>query len=84
MEETREVAVIPYHSTVSAQIGGMLRRVNIRTVFCLLLKVYQLMNPVKCLLGLTVCGVYLISCTCGQCYIGQTGHTMVVRCKEHE
>lgn len=56
LEEIRGVAVIPYWSTVSGWIRRMFRRVDIKTVFCALVKECQLLNPVKNPLGLSVPG----------------------------
>jgi hypothetical protein len=31
-----------------------------------------------------VLGIYRIPCECGKVFVGQTGHTIRARCKEHE
>ncbi|KAJ4427829.1 hypothetical protein ANN_25608 [Periplaneta americana] len=44
----------------------------------------NLLRPVKDNLGLRTPGVYKIPCECGKCYIGQTGRTIMERCKKHQ
>jgi hypothetical protein len=34
-------------------------------------------------LGLKVEGIYCVPCECGKVYVGQTGRTIEIRCKEH-
>jgi hypothetical protein len=34
--------------------------------------------------GLNVPGIYRIPCECGKVYVGQTGRTIEIRCKEHK
>ncbi|KAJ4437490.1 hypothetical protein ANN_17634, partial [Periplaneta americana] len=47
-------------------------------------KIQNLLRPVKDDLVLRTPGVYKIPCECEKCYIGQTGHTIMERCKEHQ
>ena len=42
------------------------------------------MQPVKDILGLGVPSVYEIPCSCGLTYIGQTGRSTEIRCREHQ
>lgn len=86
-KENKGVAVIHFCKTVSSQIGLLLTRANIRTVFCVpppSLKTGQQMHLVKNRLELGVPGAYHIPCSCGQSYIGQTGCNITVCCKEHQ
>lgn len=39
-------------------------------------------EPCKRLFKVGVPGVYHVPCSCGQCYIGQTGHTIAMHCKK--
>lgn len=34
--------------------------------------------------GIRLSGIYIISCACGQCYIGQMWHAIEIRCTEHQ
>lgn len=43
-----------------------------------------MLNTVKDYLGLRVLGIYCITCRCGYCYIGQTGHSILEIKKEHQ
>lgn len=44
----------------------------------------QLLRPVQGPLSLQVPGVHKIPCTCGANYVGQTGWSITIRCKEHQ
>jgi hypothetical protein len=46
-------------------------------------KISNFLQPVKDDLGLKTPGVYSIPCDWGQVYIGQTGHSIDTRIKEH-
>jgi hypothetical protein len=48
------------------------------------MKLSSLLRPVKDHLGLRTPGVYRIPCECGRVYIGQTGHSVDIRIKEHQ
>lgn len=78
----RRLAVLPYCSSISNR--GVLKRVNIKTAFHSLKKISQCMQLMKDSLGLRVPVVYKIPCVCGSSYIGQTGRSIAVRCKEHQ
>jgi predicted GIY-YIG superfamily endonuclease len=42
-----------------------------------------LLQPIKDALGLKTPGIYSISCESGKVYIGQTGHSIKIRIKQH-
>jgi hypothetical protein len=46
-------------------------------------KVFSCLRPVKDDLGLKTRGVYCIHCECSKVYVGQSGHTIETRVKEH-
>jgi hypothetical protein len=48
------------------------------------MKLSSLLRPVKDHLGLRTPGVYRIPCECGRVYIGQTGHSVDIRLKDHQ
>jgi hypothetical protein len=48
------------------------------------MKLSTSLRPVKDNLGLRKPDVYRIPCECGWVYIGQTGHSMDIRLKEHQ
>jgi hypothetical protein len=56
---------------------------NIKSVGLPPRKLSGFLWPVKDDLGLRTPGVYSIPCECGQVYIGQTGHSVDTRLKEH-
>jgi hypothetical protein len=43
-----------------------------------------MLRSVKNNLGCNVPGISHILCECGKVHVGQTGHTITARCKEHE
>jgi hypothetical protein len=47
-------------------------------------EVSSFLQPVKGNLGLRTPGVYRILCECGKVYVGQTGHSVDTRLKEHQ
>lgn len=78
------VALIPYYTTVTNRLTRLPQKKNIRTVSFTLVTIRQLMRPMKYSLGLNVPGIYKVLCTCGACYLGQTGRTVNFRTKEHQ
>lgn len=72
-EVIKPVAMLPYCSTIVGRLEHLLCRINIKTVFCPLTKISQMMALVKNPLGLNVPGVDQIPCACGWCYISQMG-----------
>ncbi|KAJ4447063.1 hypothetical protein ANN_09052 [Periplaneta americana] len=83
-EETKGMAYIPFYGPISGKISRMLRKHGIKTIHKPPTKIQNLLRPVKDDLGLRTPGVYRIPCECGKCYIGQTGRTIMERCKEHQ
>lgn len=65
-EKSRVGAALPCCSTISCQIGHMLCRANIKTVFHPLMKISYMMASVKDTLGLNAPRVYQIPRACGQ------------------
>jgi hypothetical protein len=47
-------------------------------------KISNFLRPAKDHLGLKTPGIYRIRCECGKVYIGQTGHSVDTRLKEHQ
>jgi hypothetical protein len=62
----------------------LLARYNIKTVHQPARKTNTMLRPVKDSLEWNVPGIYRIPCECGKVYVGQTGRTITVRCKERE
>ncbi|KAJ4446315.1 hypothetical protein ANN_13010 [Periplaneta americana] len=83
-EEMKDMAYIPFYGPISGKIGRLLRKHGIKTIHKPPTKIQNLLRPVKDDLGLRTPGVYEIPCECGKCYIGQTGRTIMERCKEHQ
>ncbi|KAJ4446135.1 hypothetical protein ANN_12827 [Periplaneta americana] len=83
-EETKDMTYIPFYGPISGKISRMLRKHGIKTIHKLPTKIQNLLRPVKEDLGFRTPGVYRIPCECGKCYIGQTGRTVMERCKEHQ
>ncbi|KAJ4429872.1 hypothetical protein ANN_22076 [Periplaneta americana] len=83
-EETKGMTYIPFYGPISGKISRMLRKHGIKTIHKPPTMIQNLLRPVKDDLGLRTPGVYRIPCECGKCYIGQTGRTIMERCKEHQ
>ncbi|KAJ4432364.1 hypothetical protein ANN_20983 [Periplaneta americana] len=83
-EKTKGMAYIPFYGPISGKIGRLLRKHGLKTIHKPPTKIQNLLRPVKDDLGLRTPGVYRIPCECGKCYIGQTGRTIMERCKEHQ
>jgi len=67
------------------QIGLILNKYNIRTIFKPPKKIGQILrNPKDERPPLNSAGVYKISCFCGQVYIGKTRRMVNLRIKEHQ
>jgi hypothetical protein len=67
---------------MSNKISRLLARHNIKTVHIPKKKNIHMLRMVKDDLGLKVLGMYQIPCQCGKVYMGQTGRSIEVRCKE--
>jgi hypothetical protein len=78
------MAIIPYMQMVSGKISRLLAKYNINIIHQLVKKTNNMLKPVKDNLGWNVSGIYHILCECGKVYVGQTGHTITARCKEHD
>jgi hypothetical protein len=78
------VAFLPYVGSIFNHISRMLARHNIKSVGLPPRKISSFLRPVKDHLGLRTPGVYSIPCECGQVYIGQTGHSVDTKLKEHQ
>jgi hypothetical protein len=61
----------------------VLSKHNIKTVGLTPRKLSSLLRPIKDDLAPKMPGVYSILCECGKVYIGQTGHSVETRVKEH-
>jgi hypothetical protein len=77
------MASLPFVASIFNCINRVLVRHNIETVDFLPRKVTSFLQPVKDDLGLKTAGIYSIPCECGKVNIGQTGHSIEVRIKEH-
>jgi hypothetical protein len=53
-----------------------------RTIYIPVRKNIHILRPVKDKLGLKVTGIYCLPCAGGKVYMGQTGRTILTRCKE--
>jgi hypothetical protein len=82
--EPNSVAFLPFVGTIFNSISRVLARHNIKSVGLPHMKLSSLLCPVKDHLGLMTPRVYRISFECSRVYIGQTGHSMDIRLKEHQ
>jgi hypothetical protein len=74
-------------SFLSACVEGlsrMLPKHNIKSIQLAMKKISNYFTPVKDAMGLKTPGIYSIPCECGKVYIGQRGHSIQIRIKEHE
>ena len=75
---------IPYIQGVTDKIAKILNKKNIKTAFKPLSTIKQRMRSVKDNQEhLQQKGVYIIKCSCGDQYIGETGRSVRIRLKEH-
>jgi hypothetical protein len=65
-------------------MSWVLTRYNIKTVCLPPRKYASPLQPVNDDLGVKTDCVYSIPCKCGKVYIGQTGHSIETRLKEHQ
>jgi hypothetical protein len=78
-------AFLPYIRGVTDKIAKVLKRKEIKTSFKPLITIRQRMKSVKDPIDQQQGkGIYKVSCSCGKCYIGETGRSFQVRIKEHE
>jgi hypothetical protein len=78
-------AFLPYIQGVTDKIAKVLKRKDIMTSFKPLITIRQRMKSVKEPIDHQQGkGIYKVSCSCGKCYIGETGRSFQVRIKEHE
>jgi predicted GIY-YIG superfamily endonuclease len=69
---------------VTDRIARVLSKKEIKTSFKPLVTIKQSMRSVKDKLNPhNGKGIYKIECSCGKCYIGETGRSFQVRIKEH-
>jgi hypothetical protein len=78
------VAFLPYVGTIFYRISRVLSLHNMKSMALPSQEIAGFLRPVKDNLGLRIPGVYRIPCECGKVYIGQTGHSMDARLKEHQ
>jgi predicted GIY-YIG superfamily endonuclease len=77
-------AYLPYIQGVTDKIAKILNKKEIKTSFRPLNTIKQKMRSVKDKLDQhNFKGVYRIECSCGKCYIGETGRSFNTRIKEH-
>jgi predicted GIY-YIG superfamily endonuclease len=77
-------AYLPYIQGVTDKIAKILNKKEIKTSFKPLNTIKQNMRSVKDKLDQhNFKGVYRIDCSCGKCYIGETGRSFNTRIKEH-
>jgi hypothetical protein len=84
-QTSNQKAFLPYIRGVTDKIAKILKRKEIITSFKPLITIRQRMKSVKDPIDQHQGkGIYKISCSCGKCYIGETGRSFQVRIKEHE
>lgn len=76
-------AFLPYSKNVSDKIRRILSKYGVRTIFRPPKKVRALLRSPKDQIPLSSPGVYLVPCSCGKSYIGETKRSISVRLKEH-
>jgi hypothetical protein len=73
---------LPYIQGVTDKIANILRKKEIKTSFKPHETIKQNLRSVKDKLDTHKRkGIYKIECSCGECYIGETGHTFQTRIK---
>jgi predicted GIY-YIG superfamily endonuclease len=78
------IAYLPYIQGITDKIANVLRKKEIKTSFKPSETIKQKMKSVKDEPDHRKCkGVYKIECSCGKCYIGETGRSFQIRIKEH-
>jgi hypothetical protein len=78
-------AFLPYIHGVTNKITRILKRKEIMTSFKPMTTIKQRMRSVKDPIDHRQGkGIYKVSCSCGKCYIGETGRSFKIRIKEHE
>jgi hypothetical protein len=83
-QQANSVAILPFVGTILNSISRALARHNIKSVGSPLMKLSNLLCPVKDNLGLRTPGVCRIPFECGRVYIGQTVCSVDIRLKEHQ
>jgi predicted GIY-YIG superfamily endonuclease len=78
-----KLAFLPYVKGTSEKIGKVLQKYAIKPVFRPINKIKDILRPVKDKLPLHASGVYHVKCSCGMCYVGETGRLVSTRIKEH-
>jgi hypothetical protein len=77
-------ACLPYIQGVTDKIARVLSKKEIKTSFKPLVTIKQNMRSVKDKIDPRKSkGIYKIECSCGKCYIGETGRSFQIRIKEH-
>ncbi|KAJ4434869.1 hypothetical protein ANN_23440 [Periplaneta americana] len=80
----KQKAFLPYIGGTTDRIGKPLKKFNIKTVYNAPHKISHSLVKVKDKLPyFQSAGIYMIPCSCGLKYIGQTGRTVEDRRKEH-
>lgn len=97
-EKNKECLLIPFGGATFSRVERLVSKYNLYSVFHPLVKLTQLLCPMKDItlmsyerktlmshvsLGLHVPDISSIPCTCGRVYIGQTGCTVLERYGEH-
>jgi hypothetical protein len=77
-------AFLLFVGTIFNCISRVLARHNTISVGLTHMKLSSLLRPPTDHLGLKTAGVYKILCESGRIYIGQTGHSVDIRLKEHQ
>jgi hypothetical protein len=82
-EDHTSEAFLPFVDITFNHISRVLSKHNIKTVGLPPQKFSSFPRPVKDYLALKTPGIYSIPCQCRKVYIGQTGHSVEMRVKEH-
>ena len=78
-------AKLPYISGVTDRIARILQKGNIKTRFCTVKKIKNVLpSPKDSHPPLQSMGVYEVPCCCGRSYVGQSKRSISQRLKEHE
>jgi len=81
----RTFSILPYIKGITDRIDRILNKYNIQIIFKLSKKIGQISkNPKDQRPPLSSAGVYIIPCSCGKVYIGETGKMVNIRMKEHQ
>lgn len=76
-------AFLPYSQNVSDKIRRILNKYGVKTIFRPPTKLRGMLRSPKDQIPFSKPGVYMVPCSCGKSYIGETKRNIKVRLQEH-